>query len=81
MSQCSLKVLDQTFTSFHTRIRAFNHPTSCDRDKPRFALGGFFGFRGFGCQLESDLSHNPRIECLQGGCDLVRVVAVACAQL
>ncbi len=36
MSESSLKILDQTFTSFHPRISSFDYPSSLDGDKASF---------------------------------------------
>ena len=76
MSEGSLKILDQTLTTLHLSVRAFNYLRSCDWDKARFALSGFFGWGGLGCQLKPDLGHNPRIERLQCDCNLVWLIAV-----
>ena len=76
MTQCALKVLDQTLTPLHPSIGTLNAPARCNRNKSCFALGCFFGFRGLRSKLEANLGHDLRIERLQCLPERVRMIAV-----
>ncbi len=76
MGQSSLKVFDQALTTFHPRMGALNHPSRCHRDKSRFPLCGFLGFRGLGSEFKPNLGHDLGVDLLQRCGDLVWVVSV-----